>query len=88
MMNAIPRKFRDCLALPFLLVHGIGHDERTWIPLISLCFFHQEKDDNVTWSKHMAHMMDGVIVGFTWRLIQGVETSDSIFGASGSALKL
>jgi hypothetical protein len=24
----------------------------------------------------------------TWRLIQGVETSDSIFGVSGSALKL
>jgi hypothetical protein len=26
--------------------------------------------------------------GLTWRLIQGVETSDSIFGVSGSALKL
>jgi hypothetical protein len=33
MMNAIPVKFRDHLASPFLLVHGVGHDERTWIPL-------------------------------------------------------
>jgi hypothetical protein len=39
MMNAIPGKFRDRLASPFLLVHGVGHDERTWIPLFLLCFF-------------------------------------------------
>ncbi len=63
MMNAIPGKFRDHLALPFLLVHGVGHDERTWIPLFSLCYFYHEKDGNDTWSKHMAHMMDGVILG-------------------------
>jgi hypothetical protein len=48
MMNAIPGKFGDCLALPFLLVHGVGHDERTWIPLFSLCYFHHEKDGNDT----------------------------------------
>jgi hypothetical protein len=63
MMNAIPGKFIDHLALPFLLVHGIGHDERTWIPLFLLCNFHHEKDGNDAWSKHMAHMMDKVIVG-------------------------
>jgi hypothetical protein len=28
------------------------------------------------------------VVGLTWRLIQKVETTDSIFGTSGSALKL
>jgi hypothetical protein len=34
-MNAIPGKFRDRLALPFLLVHGVGHDEWTWKPMFS-----------------------------------------------------
>jgi hypothetical protein len=63
MMNAIPGKVRDRVALLFFLVHGIGHDEWTWIPLFSLCYFHHEKDGNDTRSKHMAHMMDGVIVG-------------------------
>jgi hypothetical protein len=62
MMNAIPGKFRDHLALPFLLVHDVGHDERTWIPLFSLCYFHHEKDSNDTRTKLMAHTMDGVIV--------------------------
>jgi hypothetical protein len=33
MMNAIPGKFGGKLASPFLLVHGVGHDERTWFPL-------------------------------------------------------
>jgi hypothetical protein len=33
MMNAIPGKHSGCLASPFLLAHGMGHDERTWIPL-------------------------------------------------------
>ena len=37
MTNAIPGKVDGGLASPFLLVHGIGHDERTWIPLFSLC---------------------------------------------------
>jgi hypothetical protein len=63
MMNAIPGKFRDHLALPFLLIHGIGHDEWTWIPLFSLCYFHHEKDSNDTQTKHMAHTMDGIIIG-------------------------
>jgi hypothetical protein len=63
MMNAIPGKYKDCLASPFLLIHGIGHDERTRTPLLLLCFFHHEKDGNDTQSKHMAHTMDGVIIG-------------------------
>jgi hypothetical protein len=29
MMNAIPGKYKNCLVLPFLLVHGVRHDERT-----------------------------------------------------------
>jgi hypothetical protein len=37
MMNAIPGKVDGGLASPFLLVHGVGHDKRTWIPLFSLC---------------------------------------------------
>jgi hypothetical protein len=40
MMNAIPGKYGNKgLASPFLLVHGVGHDQRTWVPLFSLCFF-------------------------------------------------
>ena len=30
MMNAIPGKLGGKLASPFLLAHGVGHDERTW----------------------------------------------------------
>jgi hypothetical protein len=65
MMKAILGKYEDRLALPFMLIHGIGNDTRTWIPLFSLCYFHQEKDGNETHSKHMAHTMDGVIIGWS-----------------------
>jgi hypothetical protein len=44
MKNAIPGTLHGHLASPFLLVHGIGHNERTWVPLLSLCYFHHEKD--------------------------------------------
>ncbi len=63
MMNTILGEFKDHLALPFMLVHGIGHNIRTWTPLFSLCYSHQVKDGNDTHTKHMAHTMDGVIVG-------------------------
>ncbi len=63
MMNAIPCKVHGHLASPFLLVHGVGHNERRWIPLFSFCFFHHNKDSPVKWSKHQAHMMDGIIAG-------------------------
>jgi hypothetical protein len=65
MMNTIPGKFKDRLALPFMLVHKIGHNVRTWTPLFSLCYFHHKKDGNDTRTKHMAHTMDGVIVGWS-----------------------
>ncbi len=62
-MNAIPGKIHGRIASPFLLVHGVGHDERTWIPLFSICYFHHEKDGNMKRSKHQAHLMEGVIIG-------------------------
>ena len=40
MMNAIPGKFGGKLALPFMLVHGVGHDKRAWFPLFLGCCFH------------------------------------------------
>ncbi len=43
MMNAIAGKYKDCLASPFFLVHGVGHDEQTWIPLFLLCYFHHKR---------------------------------------------
>ena len=63
MMNIIPSKVDSGLASPFLLVHGVGHDERTWIPLFSLCYFHHTKDGDLSRSKHQAHTMDGIIIG-------------------------
>jgi hypothetical protein len=62
MMDAIPGKLYGRLASPFLLVHGIGHDERTWVPLFSLCYFHNEKD-RYQWQLHnQAHTLDGIII--------------------------
>ncbi len=62
-MNAIPGKIHGCFASPFLLVHGVGHDERTWVPLFSLCYLYHEKDGDLKRSKHQAHTMDGIIIG-------------------------
>ena len=64
MMDAILGKHDSGkLASPFLLVHGVGHDERTWIPNFSLRFFHHETDGDVQRSRHQAHTMDGIVVG-------------------------
>jgi hypothetical protein len=63
MMNAIPVSYQGQLASPFLLVHGVGHNERTWVPLFSLCFFHHERDGDVSRSHHQAHTMDGIVIG-------------------------
>ncbi len=52
MMNAIPGKIHGHLASPFILVHEIGHNERTWILFFSLCFFHHNKDSPTKQSKH------------------------------------
>ncbi len=63
MMNAIPGKHSGYLASPFLLVHGVGHNECTWIPLFSLCCFHHVQDGDQKHSKHQAHTMDGIVIG-------------------------
>jgi hypothetical protein len=63
MMNAIPCTYQGHLASPFFLVHGVGHNERTWILLLSLCYFHHKKDSNQHHSKHQAHTMDGIVIG-------------------------
>ncbi len=63
MMNTIPGKYSGCLASLFLLVHSVGHDEQTWVPLFLLAYFQHEKDGNVQWSKHQAHTMDGIVIG-------------------------
>jgi hypothetical protein len=63
MINTIPCKVHVCLASPFLLLHGVGHNKCTWIPLISLCFFHHGKESLVKRSKHQAHTLDGIVVG-------------------------
>jgi hypothetical protein len=39
MVNAIPSIYKNRLALPFLLIHGIGHDENMCIPLFSCAIF-------------------------------------------------
>jgi hypothetical protein len=51
------------LASPFLLVHGVGHNKRTWVPIFPLAFFHHEKDGDVQRSKHQVHTMDGIVIG-------------------------
>jgi hypothetical protein len=62
-MNAIPGKLHGRLASPFLLVHGISHDERTWVPPFSLCYFHHEKDGDQRRLHNQAHTLDGIIIG-------------------------
>jgi hypothetical protein len=63
MMNAIPGKHSGCLASPFHLVHGMGHDERTWVPLFLLAYFHHKKDGDIQQSKHQTHTMDSIFIG-------------------------
>ncbi len=63
LMNAISGEYSGCLASPFILVHGVGHEERTWIPLFSLAYLHHECNGNQTRSKHQAHTMDGIDIG-------------------------
>jgi hypothetical protein len=63
MMNAIPGTISSHLMSHLLLAHGVGHDEQTWIPLFSICYFHQEKDSDQQWSQHQAHTMDGIVIG-------------------------
>ena len=63
MMNMIPGRYNKKLASPFMLVHGVRPDPRTWLPIFSLCYFHHEKASNVSRSKLQAHTLDGIIIG-------------------------
>ena len=63
MMNMIPGRYGGKLASPFMLVHGVRPDQRTWLPLFSICYFHHEKDSDVQRSKTQAHTMDGIAIG-------------------------
>jgi hypothetical protein len=63
MMNMIPGRYGGKLASPFLLVHGVRPDQRTWLALFSICYFHHEKDSDVQRSKNQAHTMDGIVIG-------------------------
>ena len=59
----IPGKYHDKLASPFMLVHGICPDPRTWLPLFLVCYFHHEKDSDASCSKSQAHTMDRIVLG-------------------------
>ncbi len=59
----IPGKYQNKLASPFMLVHGIRPNPRTWLPLFSVCYFHHEKDSDASRSKSQAHTMDGIVLG-------------------------
>jgi hypothetical protein len=63
MMNAIPGKLHGKLASPFLLVHGVGHNELMWFRLFSVCYFHHDRDGPVARLHTQAHTMDGIAVG-------------------------
>jgi hypothetical protein len=62
MMNMIPGKYRGKLALPFMLVHGVHPDPRTWLPLFSICYFHHEKYSDASRYKNQPHTLDGIII--------------------------
>ena len=62
-MNAIPGKFGRKLASLFLLIHGMGHDERTWFPLFLVCYFHHKRDGDITRSHFQTNTMDGIAIG-------------------------
>ncbi len=62
MMNMIPGKYRGKLASPFMLVHGVHPDQRTWLYLFSLSNFHHKKASDASCSKSQAHTMDGILL--------------------------
>jgi hypothetical protein len=63
MMSTIPGTISNHLVLPFLLVHGVGHDKRTWILHFSICYFHHKRDSNQQRSQHQAHTIEGIVIG-------------------------
>jgi hypothetical protein len=62
MMNVIPGKFKEKLASPFMLVHGVRPDQQAWLPIFSLCYFHHEKDSDASRLKNQAHTLDEIII--------------------------
>ena len=63
MMNAIPGKFGSKLASPFLLAHGVSHDECTWFSLFLVCYFHHVQDGDTSRSHTQSHTLDGIAIG-------------------------
>jgi hypothetical protein len=63
MMNMIPGKYKGKLASPFMLIHGVRPDPRTWLPLFSLCYFHHKKESDALRSNNQAHTLDGIVIG-------------------------
>jgi hypothetical protein len=63
MMNMIPGRYNNKLNSPFMLVHGVRPDPRTWLTIFSLCYFHHEKDSDASRSKNQARRLDGIILG-------------------------
>jgi hypothetical protein len=63
MMNAILGKLGGKLASPFLLAHGMGHNERTWFLLFLVCYFHHAWDGDIPCSHNQSHTMDGIAIG-------------------------
>jgi hypothetical protein len=63
MMNMIPGKYKTKIASPFMLVHGVRPDQRTWLPLFPISYFHHKKDSNAQRSKSQAHTLDGIVIG-------------------------
>ncbi len=62
-MNMIPGKYCSKMALPVMLVHGVCPDQRTRLPLFSLCYFQHEKDSDASRSKNQAHTLDVIVIG-------------------------
>ena len=63
MMNMIPDKYKNKLASSFMLVHGVRLDQRTWLPLFLICYFHHKKDSGAQHSKNQAHTLNGIVLG-------------------------
>ena len=53
MMNMLPGTLHGSIVSPFMLVHGVAPDVRTWVPLFSVCYFHQERDSNIIHERNL-----------------------------------
>ncbi len=60
----IPGKYKDKLASPFMLTHGVCLDPRIRLPIFSLCYFHHKKDSNASGSKIQAHTLNSIVIGW------------------------